>query len=54
VPAAFKLTEQEFAKIYGFAKPDPGDYSVAISCRSGKRAQDFIDRLRPLGYDNFK
>ncbi|CAG0915910.1 unnamed protein product [Notodromas monacha] len=51
---AFKLTESEFEARYRFKKPDPSNDQVVVACRSGKRAEDFIDRIRPLGYENFR
>ncbi|XP_063612729.1 rhodanese domain-containing protein CG4456-like [Penaeus indicus] len=48
--AAFQLSPEEFSEKYGFAKPNPQDENVVLSCLSGCRIVTAWEAIQPFGY----
>ncbi|XP_076332037.1 rhodanese domain-containing protein CG4456-like [Tachypleus tridentatus] len=51
---AFHLPPNEFKKKYGSFQPSKTDENVIITCRSGRRAADAIQKLEKLAYNKIR
>ncbi|XP_050704750.1 rhodanese domain-containing protein CG4456-like [Eriocheir sinensis] len=51
---ALQLPEDTFQKKYGFPRPAPGDASLVITCRSGRRVGVADGILKTKGFNSHK
>ncbi|XP_022242233.1 thiosulfate sulfurtransferase/rhodanese-like domain-containing protein 1 [Limulus polyphemus] len=51
---AFHLSPDEFQNKYGFLQPSKNDESIVITCRSGRRAKEGVEKMEKLGYNKVR